>query len=156
MFDINGHALRKTRTDAAYLIGTYDTPFPESILPIHRAKARFLSIIRVVLPTVNFDTKCPSNHTNIMSLAVFRQNFLLNKFIPVVLWKCAVIGKLSLKFLLQFPLNGSYGVLITSASHLDRKSFPSGCSAIHIPSNSSFRAISFSLLKIANGTCAEN
>ena len=46
----------------------------------------------------------------------------------------------------------TYGVLITRESHLDRKSLPSGCSAIHKPSNSNFREISFSRLKIAKGT----
>lgn len=50
----------------------------------------------------------------------------------------------------------TYGVLMTSLSHCPLKSSSGGCSVIYSPSNSSFRATSFSRLNITNGTCQSN
>lgn len=47
---------------------------------------------------------------------------------------------------------GPYGVLRTSRSHWPLMSSSSGCSVTYSPSNSSFLASSFSLLKMTKGT----
>lgn len=51
---------------------------------------------------------------------------------------------------------GTYGVLMTSRSHWPLMSSSCGCSFTNSPSNSSFRATSFSRLKITRGTCQSN
>lgn len=53
---------------------------------------------------------------------------------------------------LSQQLSGNELVLSTSLSHCALMSSSPGCSAIHRPSNSNLRAISFSLLKITSGT----
>lgn len=47
----------------------------------------------------------------------------------------------------------TYGVFKTSRSHWPLMSSSSGCSVMYRPSNSSFLASSFSLLKITSGIC---
>lgn len=53
------------------------------------------------------------------------------------------------------PARWTYGVLTTSRSHCPLMSSSGGCLVTYRPSNSSFRATSFSRLKITSGTCQE-